>query len=134
MKKIYSFVLLSLLFFACNNEQDVAVKTVEIEGATELSLLQDEEITIAPTHIATFEVEGMMCQKGCGSILRKGLYETGGVSQVEVSFDSEKPVNEIKVHFDKNRTSIEEMITVVSKLANEQYSARLISMSEETVG
>lgn len=134
MKKMYYFVLLSLLFFACNNEQDLAVKNVEMEGATELSLLQDEEATIDPTHIATFEVEGMMCQKGCGSIIRKGLYETGGVSNVEIFFNEENPVNEIKVHFDNNLTSVEDMVMIVSKLANSQYSARLTGVSERSVG
>lgn len=92
-----------------------------------------EESKISPTHIAIFEVEGMMCQKGCGAAIRKGLYETGGVSTVEVSFDEENPVNEIKVYFDIKLTSTEKMIDVIGGLADERYSAQLKKVTESTL-
>lgn len=119
----------STLFIACSHEDAVSQET---EVIVEESMI--DETQVAPTHIATFEVEGMMCQKGCGSIIRKGLYETGGVSNVEIFFNEENPVNEIKVHFDNNLTSVEDMILIVSKLANSQYSARLTGVSERSVG
>lgn len=119
----------STLFIACSHEDAVSQET---EVIVEESMI--DETQVAPTHIATFEVEGMMCQKGCGSIIRKGLYETGGVSNVEIFFNEENPVNEIKVHFDNNLTSVEDMIVIVSKLANSQYSARLTGVSERSVG
>lgn len=119
----------STLFIACSHEDAVSQET---EVIVEESMI--DETQVAPTHIATFEVEGMMCQKGCGSIIRKGLYETGGVSNVEIFFNEENPVNEIKVHFDNNLTSVEDMVLIVSKLANSQYSARLTGVSERSVG
>jgi len=122
-------VCVSTLFIACSHEDAVSQET---EVIVEESMI--DETQVAPTHIATFEVEGMMCQKGCGSIIRKGLYETGGVSNVEIFFNEENPVNEIKVHFDNNLTSVEDMILIVSKLANSQYSARLTGVSERSVG
>jgi len=129
MRTIFFLVCVSTLFIACSHEDAVSQET---EVIVEESMI--DETQVAPTHIATFEVEGMMCQKGCGSIIRKGLYETGGVSNVEIFFNEENPVNEIKVHFDNNLTSVEDMILIVSKLANSQYSARLTGVSERSVG
>lgn len=129
MRTIFFLVCVSTLFIACSHEDAVSQET---EVIVEESII--DETQVAPTHIATFEVEGMMCQKGCGSIIRKGLYETGGVSNVEIFFNEENPVNEIKVHFDNNLTSVEDMVMIVSKLANSQYSARLTGVSERSVG
>lgn len=129
MRTIFFLVCVSTLFIACSHEDAVSQET---EVIVEESMI--DETQVAPTHIATFEVEGMMCQKGCGSIIRKGLYETGGVSNVEIFFNEENPVNEIKVHFDNNLTSVEDMVLIVSKLANSQYSARLTGVSERSVG
>lgn len=129
MRTIFFLVCVSTLFIACSHEDAVSQET---EVIVEESMI--DETQVAPTHIATFEVEGMMCQKGCGSIIRKGLYETGGVSNVEIFFNEENPVNEIKVHFDNNLTSVEDMVMIVSKLANSQYSARLTGVSERSVG
>src|SRR5690554_5878134 len=128
MRTIFFLVCVSTLFIACSHEDAVSQET---EVIVEESMI--DETQVAPTHIATFEVEGMMCQKGCGSIIRKGLYETGGVSEVEVAFEDENPVNEIRVYFDKKNTSIEDMISVIGKLADNRYNAKLISISESTL-
>lgn len=92
----------------------------------------DEE-NISPTHIAIFEVEGMMCQKGCGAAIRKGLYDTGGVSEVEVKFNEENPVNQIKVFFDIKKTTTDKMINVIGGLADNRYSAKLTKVTESTI-
>src|SRR5690554_8047193 len=97
MKNAFFFIVLMVLFVGCQNSEDPIPEDVS-------------ETIISPTHTAIFEVEGMMCQKGCGAAIRKGLYETGGVSEVEVVFNEENPVSEIKVYFDINKTTTEKMI------------------------
>lgn len=92
-----------------------------------------DEKSISPTHMATFEVEGMMCQKGCGAAIRKGLYDTGGVSEVEVAFDEENPINQIKVFFDIKKTSTDKMITVIGGLADKRYTAKLKRVTQSTI-
>ena len=116
---VFLTMLLSFLV-SCENKEVVEQEFVD-------------EKTVSPTHMATFEVEGMMCQKGCGSAIRKSLYETGGVSEVEVTFSEENPVNEIKVFFDINKTSTEKMIVVIGDLAESRYSARLKKVTESTI-
>lgn len=103
-------------------------------GYSESPVLEvTDENSVVPTHIATLEVEGMMCQKGCGAAIRKGLYDTGGVSEVEVTFNAENPVNEIKVYFDIQKISTEKMITVIGGLAEMRYSARLKKVTESKI-
>lgn len=138
-KQLFVIALFSVLFVACENDKTVIetsedteqVETEQTEVVAEEFVGQ--EMNVIATHIAIFEIEGMMCQKGCGSIIRKGLYETGGVSEVEVAFEDENPVNEIRVYFDKNNTSIEDMISVIGELADNRYNAKLISISESTL-
>lgn len=135
-KQLFIIALLATLFVACENDNAV-IENVEVIELVETDVSDDgfigEEVSVTATHIATFEVEGMMCQKGCGSVIRKGLYETGGVALVEVSFEDEDPVNEIKVYFDKKVTSIEVMISVIDNLADSRYNAKLKSISESTI-
>ncbi|RYM35098.1 heavy-metal-associated domain-containing protein [Brumimicrobium glaciale] len=103
----------------------------ESKEAAQQEVVSKEDI--APTHMATFEVEGMMCQKGCGAAIRKSLYETGGVSKVEVAFAEENPASEIKVYFDIKKTSTEKMIVVIGNMAESRYSARLKKVTESTI-
>src|SRR5690554_427491 len=120
MKNAFFFIVLMVLFVGCQNSEDPIPEDVS-------------ETIISPTHTAIFEVEGMMCQKGCGAAIRKGLYETGGVSEVEVVFNEENPVSDIKVYFDINKTTTEKMIHVIGGLAEMRYSAKLIKVTESTV-
>lgn len=138
-KQLFVIALFSVLFVACENDKTV-IETSEDTEQVEMEQTEvvaeefvGQEMNVIATHIAIFEIEGMMCQKGCGSIIRKGLYETGGVSEVEVAFEDENPVNEIRVYFDKKNTSIEDMISVIGKLADNRYNAKLISISESTL-
>jgi len=138
-KQLFVIALFSVLFVACENDKTVietSENTEEVEMEQTEVVAEEfvgQEMNVIATHIAIFEIEGMMCQKGCGSIIRKGLYETGGVSEVEVAFEDENPVNEIRVYFDKKNTSIEDMISVIGKLADNRYNAKLISISESTL-
>lgn len=120
MKRALLLTFLLVLLMGCESKE---VSVLEIES----------EKSITPTHMATFEVEGMMCQKGCGAAIRKGLYDTGGVSEVEVTFDEENPINEIKVFFDINKTSTQKMIMVIGSLADNRYSAKLKKVTESTL-
>lgn len=103
------------------------------EASEKTKLETRDQPKISPTHMAVFEIEGMMCQKGCGAAIRKGLYDTGGVSEVVVAFNEENPTNEIKVFFDINKTSTEKMISVIGDLADSRYAAKLKKVTESTI-
>lgn len=120
MKRVFLLTLLTVLFFACDSTNNAVAEA-------------EDETSVSPTHVAVIEVEGMMCQKGCGAIIRKGLYETGGVSEVEVSFNEENPMSEIKVYFDINKTTTEKMLSVIGGLADMRYTAKLKKVTESKI-
>src|SRR5690554_7067258 len=112
MKRVFLLIMLTVLVFACDSTNNAVAEA-------------EDETSVSPTHVAVIEVEGMMCQKGCGAIIRKGLYETGGVSEVEVSFNEENPLSEIKVYFDINKTTTEKMLSVIDR--SEEHTSELQS-------
>lgn len=124
MYKFFAVVLVCLFSFsAC---QDAGVEVDE-----KIVAQVGEEVN--PTHVATLEIEGMVCEKECGSAIREGLYETGGVSKVDIEFDESNPVNNIRVYFDEGKTSVEDVIYIIDHLANQQYNAKFISISKSTL-
>ena len=75
------------------------------------------------------EVSGMMCVMGCGSSIRKELYQTKGVSEVEFDFEEERETNVAKIKFDKNIVSIEEMVNIVNTMNENQFTVGNTSSS-----
>lgn len=80
--------------------------------------------------VAEFEIEGMVCEMGCGASLRKGLYETGYVSEVKVDYAEENPSNSIKVYFDKENLSTDKMEEIIESLNEKQFEANFVSLEE----
>jgi hypothetical protein len=80
--------------------------------------------------VAEFEIEGMVCEMGCGASLRKGLYETGFVSEVKVDYDESNPANLIKVYFNIDNISTIKMKEVIESLNENQFKASLVNMEE----
>lgn len=128
MKKLFFLCLLGISFIGC---QTVDNPIVDLDEET--SELIDGEVKVIPTHVAILEVEGMMCQKGCGSIIRGGLYDIGGVSEVEVNFSEESPISEIIVYYDINMVSTEDMIVAIQDLADNRYSAQIKKITQSSI-
>ncbi len=131
MKQIVCFFALTILLFGCDNNESLVDKN---EPEPQIGLETYDETTVTPNHVATFEVEGMMCEKGCGSTIRKGLYETGGVSKVDIlNFNEKDSINKIQVYFDSEKSTTEDMINVIGELADKRYAARLEKVTESTL-
>lgn len=126
MKKGLFFLFLITFIVSCNS---VNTQSENETVGTEIV----EPGDVKPTHFAELEIKGMMCQKGCGSVIRKGLYETGGVSEVEINFDEDNPISKIKVYYDQDKLSIEDMISAIGSLANNRYTATLNNITETTI-
>jgi hypothetical protein len=75
--------------------------------------------------VAEFEIEGMVCEMGCGASLRKGLYETGFVSEVKVKYAEESTSNSIKIYFHKDNLTPTEMKKIIESLNEGQFQASL---------
>lgn len=77
--------------------------------------------------MAAFEIEGMVCEMGCGAALRKGLYTTEAVSQVKVEYEEDRKANVIQVFYEAGKTSPEKMKTIIESLNDGQFTAELRS-------
>ena len=98
------FSLLSILLVSCSGSTDEALEM----------------------RIASYEIEGMVCEMGCGSSLRKGLYATNAVDEVEVEYEEERKQNLIHVHYQSGKTTTVEMLKVIQELNDGQFTAKLI--------
>lgn len=80
--------------------------------------------------VAEFEIDGMVCEMGCGASLRKGLYETGFVSEVKVKYNAESISNSIKVYYVKDDLTPEKMEGIIESLNEGQFQAELLSVED----
>ena len=105
MKKIVFVLTTGILLSACSSEQE-KVNTETIEAKT-------TDVVVNPNQLLTMEIDGMVCQMGCGGAIRKGLKDTKGVASVEFDFEEERKTNVAKIAYDKSIVSSEELITTL---------------------
>lgn len=106
MKSKISFLfIVGIVLFSCENTEE-----------------QTEAVS---NEVARIAVEGMVCQMGCGGAIRKELYATEAVDQVDVDFNEEAPENIIAVHFDNRKITADEIIKKISEINEGQFSATL---------
>jgi len=64
----------------------------------------------------------MVCEKGCGSSIRKALKETGAVGNCSFDFVDERPVNTAIIEFDKDKISADKIIGIITSINENQFS------------
>jgi hypothetical protein len=69
-------------------------------------------------------VRGMVCQMGCGASIRKALKETCAVDRVEVNYIDSLEEQIIKVSYDRQKIAPEQMVGVLSKINDKQFTVR----------
>lgn len=94
-------------------------ETTVDQGKTEVTEVQK---VVIPNKLLTVEIDGMVCQMGCGSAIRKALLETGGVSSCEFDFEEERKTNISKISFDKNAVSADKLVKIISELNEGQFT------------
>jgi copper chaperone CopZ len=122
MKKIVFVLTTGILLSACSSEkQEQRVEKTNIETA---------KLEVNPNQLLTMEIDGMVCQMGCGGSIRKGLKETNGVASVEFEFEEERKTNVAKIAYDKSIVSSEDLIKIVSNLNEGQFLVGTISFED----
>jgi hypothetical protein len=103
----------SLILFSCN--QAATPKTSQTEEK------KPAEKVVA-NKLLTFEIEGMTCVMGCGGSIRKELSETNAVEKCEFDFEADRKMNVVTVSYDENKTSAKELIKIVTKMNEGQFT------------
>lgn len=116
MKTIFSLVFLTILLFACNssNEENKVVRKVSVKSYV--------APVVHPNKLLTIEIEGMMCEMGCGASIRKELRATGAVGSIEYDFVDERKVNVAKIAFDKNKITVDKIISILTTMNDKQFT------------
>lgn len=79
---------------------------------------------VNPDQVLSIEIDGMVCKMGCGGSIRKELYASEGVSECEFDFQEDRKTNTAKVFFDSDAISSEEILSIISKINDSQFTVR----------
>ena len=107
---------------ACSSE--VQVDSNQIQGEVSNAEL------VLPNRLLTVEIEGMVCEMGCGGSIRKDLKATGGVSDVTFDYKEDRNTNFVAVTYDSQRITEQEMIERLSDLNEGQFTVGITEWEE----
>ena len=113
MKILISLFFLSVLVFACDQ-----VKTTE----KVVKKVNTPKEKVVADKMLTFEIQGMSCEMMCGSSIRQELSATNAVEKCEFDFEEERETNIVKVSFDQEKTSAKDLIKIVTKMNDGEFT------------
>jgi copper chaperone CopZ len=116
--KMFYYSLVVAVLFSCQESKEKSVP---------LSVKQTKPVEVHANSQADFNVEGMVCQLGCGGSIRKELKKTGAVERVEVNFVEEQKEQVVHVQYDSTLISTQKMTSILTSINDRQFKASLIS-------
>ena len=120
--KLITLIFILGLTFGCQQSTNETIKTSEKEEQT-----SPEKVKVTPNKMLLMEVDGMSCVMGCGSSIRKELYATNGVSEVEFDFEEGRETQKAFIKFNSNIVSVDEMIQIVKTMNENQFTVGNVS-------
>ena len=112
MKILLTLFVFSILLFACNQKSSEKIAQKKEHKVPE---------KVIANKMLTFEIEGMTCVMGCGGSIKKELAATNAVEKCEFEFEEGRAKNIVKVSFDQNKTTVKELINIVTKMNDNQF-------------
>ena len=122
MKHIIYIGLLGLTLTACSTGSTTEVAEKEKQE-------QNNPTNVIANQVLTLEVEGMVCEMGCGGAIRKELYSSGGVSECDFDFEEDRETYTAKVYFDESVVSSGEILKIISKINDSQFTVKQIDLN-----
>ena len=122
MKRFFLIVTLGLILTACSSD-------VQVDSNQKQSEVSEVDL-VEPNRLLTVEIEGMVCEMGCGGSIRKDLKAAGGVSDVTFDYKEDRSTNMVAVHYDSQSITEQEMIELLSELNDGQFTVGKIESQE----
>jgi mercuric ion binding protein len=94
---------------------------------------ETREIPVVGNRMLTLEIEGMTCVMGCGGSIRNELAETKAIESCDFDFEQGREKNIAKIAYDKDKITVDEIISIVSNLNDGQFSVGSKSSNDITV-
>ena len=107
--------ILSLLLFSCSEDasNDASSKKSEL---TEVK---------TPNKLCVADVEGMVCKMGCVASI-KGAKAVKGVSDVQIDFKEDEPIQEVKISYNDQNVDESKIQSTIESINNNQFSISAI--------
>ena len=118
MKKIFGVVFLSSIFVSCGQPEKQAQGINKVEK-------KEPEAKVIVNKIIDLQIEGMVCEMGCGSSIRKALKDTKAVDRCSFDFKDERKVNTATISFDSTAISKDKIVSIISHLNDKQFKVNL---------
>jgi hypothetical protein len=120
MKSLNLIVIITIFYslMACSSDEKQKKSANEVK-----------RVKVISNQIFVAEIGGMVCKMGCGGSIRKSLMQTNAVSRVEIEFEDGADRQLIRVHFNKEMISQNEIIHLLEKINNKQFKVYPIGLS-----
>lgn len=113
----------ALVLVACNAPSESKAKLADKK---EMNATDDGEMLpdVQADRMLVVELEGMVCQMGCGGSIREDLYASKGVASVSFDFDEDNPVDVARVAFNREKISADQIVSIISKTKDGQFKVK----------
>lgn len=111
-KNMRLIFILSLLLFACS------------EDASNDASSKKSELTEVKTSnkLCLADVEGMVCKMGCVASIKKELRAVKGISDVQIDFIEDEPIQEVKISYNDQNLNESKIQSTIESINNNQFS------------
>lgn len=116
MKSILSIGLIASVLVSCSSSSD---KTSTKEVKKTHLLIQTSDVQA--NKLLTVDIDGMVCQKGCGSSIRKELMNTNAIESCEFDFQTDRKTNTVKIAFDKDKITVDKIVSILNTMNEKQF-------------
>ncbi len=134
MRKLFFGLGLMGLLTACGTSS----VDVVISDSDDIDISKEEQIAeVTPNRVLKLDIDGMVCQMGCGGSIRKELNAAGGVGECNFDFEEGRDTNMATIEFDKELISADEITKLISEMNDGQFtvgesSANPIEVQDES--
>lgn len=118
MKKFFCVVVLLASFVSCSQPEQKVEVTKKVEKT-------EAPIIVKANKKISLNIEGMVCEMGCGSAIRKALKDTKAVDRCSFDFKDERKVNVATISFDSTAISQAKIVSIISSLNDKQFKVNL---------
>jgi copper chaperone CopZ len=127
MKYFFAIATIGLVAFSCS-ENKSEKKIIKIEK----KVMYKPMVAVTPNRKLNVEVSGMTCEHACGGSIRMALKNTNAVDRVQFDFEDGRKVNTAIITFDKNKISADEIVAIIEKTNENQFTTGKVSSESLT--
>ncbi len=123
MKTLFILTGTVLLLTSCGGESKERIIAVQHHNETQPT------VQVAANQTLKVEVSGMSCVHACGGAIRMNLKDTKAVDRVSFDFKDGRKTNTCIVTFDDSKISAKEIIALIEKINDKQFTTGKNSVS-----